>query len=194
MSRGDEFQEDAPRPRWRDDNDELDEPRDRGDRVRIDKPNRSGAVTAVGIVAIILGSLSLIGGGCIACVAAGLPFLQEIANQNKNDPNMAKAAQDLGRIPTWFVFAEAAAATIRGAGLLVGGILVLRRSNIGRMLTLGITVFGLFAVCADIGGSLALGFLDRSGMAGSVIGVLFTVGFAVFAFAVLLKHGEEFRS
>jgi hypothetical protein len=191
MSRGDEIEEGAPKPRWRDDSDEPD---DRGRSVRIDKPGRSGAVTAVGIVAIILGCLSLIGGGCIGCIGAGLPFLQEFANQNKNDPNMAKAAQDLSRIPAWFVIAEAVVAAIRGVGLLVGGILVLRRSNAGRMLTLGMAVFGLVAVCADVGGGLALGILEPSGMVGSAIGTLFTIGFAVFAFIVLLKNGNEFRS
>src|ERR1700730_8837000 len=109
MSRGDEIEEGGPRRGWQPPaggyDDEPNEPRDDDDRVGIKKTNRSGAVTAVGIVAIILASLSLLAGLCTGCVGAGLPFLQDFAKQNANDPNMAKMGQDLSPIPTWVVFA-----------------------------------------------------------------------------------------
>jgi hypothetical protein len=95
----------------------------------------------------------------------------------------------------WFVFAEAGVGLIRGLGLLLGGVLVLKRSNLGRLLTLAMAVFGILAGIADNGIALAMGFIDRSGLIGGVVGFAFGLAFAVFAFVVLLipKNAAEFR-
>jgi hypothetical protein len=203
MSRGDEIEEGSPKRGWQPPaggyDDEQGEPRGRGDRddeVGIAKRNRSGMVTAVGIVGIILGSLGLLAGACTGCLGAFFPMLQEFAKQNANDPNMAKAAQDLARIPAWFIIAEAVVALFRGTGLLVGGIGVLKRRNLGRMLVLAMAAFGVVAYFIDLVGALAMGFLEPSGIPANAVGGLFICGFALFAFIVLLmpKNAAEFRS
>jgi hypothetical protein len=200
MSRGDEIGEGLPRRGWQEpaggyDN-EPDESRDRDDGARISKPNRSGGVTAVGIVAIILGSLVLLGAVCIGAMSAMIPALQEILKANQNDPNVAKAAQDLNKIPIWYLVASAVVELIRGLGLVIGGIAVLKRINAGRMLTLGMAVYGVLVAFGSLGVGLAMGIIEPSGIASSAVGLIFTCGFAVFAFVVLLspKNAAEFRS
>jgi hypothetical protein len=209
MSRGDEIEEGAPKPRWRDDNDEPDEPRDREKRVRIDKPNRSGAVTAVGIVAIILGSLNLVCGVCGGfggvCLTGFTPFFQDFMKQAAandpniaKDPNVAKAVKDLDKAGPagGLAIGEGIFNVLRGTGLLVSGIFILRRSNWARYLTLAMAAIGLLGTCADVGIAAALGLLEMNSGIGAGVGLVFGIAFAVFAFLVLLnpKNAKEFAS
>lgn len=195
MSQGDEIEAGDPR-RYGRPMGAYDDADDAIERPSVRKPGRSGAVTAVGIIGIILGSLGLVVGLCGVGLGAAMPAMRGfVKNQGGNDPNLAKAAQDLDRIPVWFIFAEAAVGLFRGIGLLVGSVLVLKRSNFGRFLTLAMAVFGILAGLADNGLGLAMGFMEPSGLIGAGFGILFGLAFAVFAFVVLLspKNAAEFR-
>lgn len=209
MSRGDEIEEGAPRKRWRDDNDEPDEPRGREDRIRIDKPIRSGAVTAVGIVAIVLGSFNFVcgvcGGSSGICLTGFAPFFQDIMKQAQaqdpnlaKDPNVAKAVQDLDKAGPagGLAIGEGIFNVLRGTGLLIGGICVLRRYNFARYLTLAMAVIGILGTCADVGIAFALGLMQANAGVGAGVGLVFGIGFAVFAFMVLLnpKNTKEFAA
>ena len=108
MPRGDEYEADEPRrgkaaPRYddRDEDDDLDDLDDRRRRLR--RPQRSGLVLTVGIVGIVLASLYLICGAFASisglCLTGGMPLLQQMmAQQAKQDPNAAQAAQQLAQV------------------------------------------------------------------------------------------------
>jgi hypothetical protein len=200
MSRGDEIEEGSPRRGWQppaggyDD----DEPGDRSaGGVGVGKPNRSGMVTAVGIAAIILGSLAIMGGVCGALVPAIMPALMDFAAKaNPNDPNLAKAQEQLNKIPVWYQVGRPILNLVWGLGLVIGGIGTLKRSNGGRVLTLILAALGLLELLATLGTGLAMGFIEPSGLPLNCVNVVFTGGFAVFSFAALLspKNAAEFRS
>jgi hypothetical protein len=199
MSQGDEYAEGGPPPsgrkgdeaaaRWGDDDD-----------LPIKKSGRSGMVTAVGIIGIIFGALGLITGVCggisVACVVGGGPWLQEQMKKAgaPQDPNLEKGieqAQSLAGI----TIADSIVSGLRGVFQILGGILVLRRSNIGRYLTIAMAVIGVLTNLLFPGIMLAMGRLDMTtGIFAGVILALF-IPFAGFACFVLLtpKLAAEFR-
>lgn len=197
MSRGDEIDEGGPRRGWQPPaggyDDESNEPRDRD----VGKPNRSGTVTAVAIIAIILGSLSIIGGACGALVPLIIPSLMDFAAKaNPNDPNLPKLQEQLDKIPVWFQVGRSVLNLVWGLGLVIGGIGILKRSNGARILALILAVLGLVELLAALGTGLGMGFIQPSDLTLSCVYVVFISGFAVFSFVVLLKpkNAAEFRS
>jgi hypothetical protein len=189
MSRDDDDDyDDEPRPRRRprqEDDDDLDDlPR---------RPRRSGTVTAVAIVAIILGSLALVCGVCVGIF--GIIFEsfrgaveQELVNQAPRDANMAKAARDLARIPSWWIVAGGLLDAIRGFGLLFGGIGTLKRANWGRQLTLIMALLGIvIALLGLVMNVVVLGFDEPAQLVSGIFPVLVQIAFAVFAFVVLMN-------
>src|SRR5260370_32588158 len=211
MSRGDEIQEDGPRrsrqstpaparDRYDDDPDDREDLRHRD---RIDKPNRSGLVMSVGILGIILGSLGLACGVCGGftgtCLGGFVPVLQgELKRQGQNDPNAAKAAQDLEKAgtATWLILGESVFNLAIGSAMLLCSIGVLMRSNIARFGLIGVSGLSIFVEFIDIIVKLVMGLFTAPPDAFlSIASLLLVTAFAGFAWVVLLipKHGAEFR-
>jgi hypothetical protein len=204
MSGGDEFQSGAPRRKWGDDNDEPDEPRNHGDHDGISKKNRSGTVLAVGIIAIILGCFVFLGSVCTSVLPVFMPAMVDFAaKQNPNNPGLAQARAEMAKIPTWYLLSIAAVEFLRAMGLIIGGVGVIRQSNIARVLTLIVAALGVLMFLIGVGGNFAFGSMDAgnpANMAGVFCGMgcnaVMNLGFAVFAFVVLLtpRNVAEFRS
>ena len=153
------------------------------------KSGNSGAVTAIGVAALVLGGQSLICGVCIGTVGALLGGAQlALKDQVGNDPDLAEVMQELGQIPTWLVVAEGVAQLIRGAGLIVGGIGTLGRRNWARYLLLGMAVFSVVIAIADTAATMALlGPGGAQDVTSSIFGVILALVFGVAAFIVLLS-------
>jgi hypothetical protein len=204
MAQGDEYQAGEPRrsqPGWRDeDYDEERADRDVGQRTR----RRSGAVTTVGILAIVFGCFVLLGSVCLSVYPVIMSTTLEFAGKvNPNDPNLAKAKEAAAKVPTWYFLGVAAVDFIRSLGLIVGGVGVLRRSSWGRLLTLAMASLGIIMFMIGCGASFAFGAIDPadpSSIAGGVFGIvcsaIVNLGFAGCVFPILLsgKNVAEFRN
>ncbi len=218
MPRGDEIEPGEPRRKKsvppREDRDDRDDD-DRNDDEDVDdyrprkvrKRERSGLVMSVGILAIIFASLNLVCGICgglggVLC-AGGMPLFKDFMKQAAQDPNfgnnpdIVKANKDferLGPVP-WLMIAEGVFNILYGAGLLAGGIFVLRRSNVGRFLTLAIAVIGILGRVVDAGLALATKIpLEAQGWVQTGAGIMLSLAFAAFAGFVLLtpRYAKEF--
>ncbi len=204
--REDEIAAGAPQPRPGMSAEEDEDYRDAEppDHEPIDKRSRSGAVTAVGIIAIVFGCFALLGAIC----TAGTPtfsrsMLDLAAKANPNDPNVAKQKQIIDSVPAWYFILMGGIEFLRGVGLIVGGVGVLKRVNAGRWLIMVLACIGVLLVIVGTLGNFALGtmnFDDPASLAGGVCGLAFSgllnVGFAAMALFVLLnaKNAAEFRS
>lgn len=180
MARYDEYDDDE------DQDEDFDRPR------RETAPKLSGAVTAVGILGIVLGSMALVCGACVGLGGAAVGGFQGVINkelikQGKGDPNLAKAAADLARIPFWWIVVLGVLDSLRGGLLLVGGIGTLKRKNWGRLLLLVMAILGVLMVFVGLAGNIALGLSDPQQFVSVFFNLLIQAGFAVFAFIVLLK-------
>jgi hypothetical protein len=207
--RGDEIESGAPEKRksWKDYEDDEPDERDDERLARKKSPKRSGVVMTVGILAIIFGSLNLLCGVCGSfgglCFTGGMPvfqdFMKQVAAKDPNlanDPKLAKQLQEMEKAQPAgpLMIGEGIFNFLRGTGLLVGGILVLRRVNFGRYLTLGMCVFGILGAVVDniIGFAIGLYTVQAGVMAGA--GFCLGLAFTVFAFVVLLnpRYAKEF--
>lgn len=193
MPRNDDWDDDDDRPRRRrmrddDDDDYHDDYVDR----RLRRGERSGAVTAVGVINIVLGSLYVLGGLCLLLGGA----------------LVGGAAQDFRGNPGGGLFAVFAGAIILFAFLIIvvavlhilGGVGVLNRRNWARILTLVLgglsAVFALFGVFGVVGALNNPVADDRAGaVLVSLVSVFFHVGYAVLVYVILLNPGyaEEFE-
>lgn len=157
-------EEDDERPRRRRDRDddaaeEDDRPRRRRDRDDDDdidaRPRRkrgsgAGSITSVGVITIILGSLTLLCGVCVAI--AGIGFAGG-GGQGRFGGGNVLPFQAAGGI----LIAFAVLILVFGVVYLVGGIGVLQRRNWGRIMTLIAAGFsGLFGVLQIGGGVINL--------------------------------------
>ena len=220
MSRGDEFEAGQPPPQRSDDeigaglpparsrmSEVGDDDRDADEqdiRRTIDRPRRSGAVTAVGILAICLGAFVLLGSICTAFTPTFTKSMVDLAEKvNPNDPNLPKLKQSLEDLPIWYFIVMAVVEFFRAIGLIAGGVGVLRRSNIGRLLVLGLATLGIILVFIGVAAGFAMNTIkldDPGSLAGGICGfafsVILNVGFAILAFLVLLnkKNVAEFRA
>ncbi len=180
MSRDDWDDEDRPRRRRRRDEDDYGDVRRRPD-------ERSGSVTGVGVISIILGSLVLLCGFCV--MVSGLAFA---------------GGAGVGAPGNMFPFQMAAGVLIViallfiifGVLYLVGGIGVLQRRNWGRIMTIVMAAFSaLFGILYLIG---IVGTLAQPGPPeGKVIGVLIGLVLAgvffthcIMSFVVLLSSNN----
>ena len=222
MSRGDEIESGEPRKRgkprsddieagesrksgWAAGDDDFDdrdeEPRQRR---RLDKPQRSGLVLSVGIVEIVLGSLYLfcgvLGSATGLCFTGGMPFAEQfLAQKAKQDPGVAIAAQQFQQvqgqlqIAAWISLGEGIFNLIIGAGMLAGGIGVLRRANWARFLTLGIAAFAIFVELVAVVVKAVLIFTPGD-LASGGLSVVIAIAFAGLAYPVLLlpRYAKEF--
>jgi hypothetical protein len=207
MPRGDEFTEEGPRHGWQAPRERNDENRDlrreRGADIRIDRPNRSGAVMSVGILGIILSSLALLCGVCggfgsVALIGC-IPVLQpELKQQGQFDANAAKMAQDLDKVQSliWLPITESVLNLGLGIIVLLCSIGVLMRSNYARFGLLGIMAIWIFIEFADIITKLALGlFTNVPESLESAAVLLVVIAFAFYAGIMLMvpKFAAEFH-
>jgi hypothetical protein len=183
MSR--DWDEERPRRRRQDDDDYED----------IGRPRRaaSGSVTSVGVITIILGSLTLLCGLCFTIF--GIAFAGGAAG----------APRGAGFLPfqmaAGILVVMAIIVLILGALYLVGGIGVLQRRNWGRIMTLVMAGFsGLFGVLQIVGGIVNLA--QQGPAEGKVIALLVNLLIAalffthcVMSFVVLLsaQNAAEFE-
>jgi hypothetical protein len=189
MARDDEWDnDDDERPRRRDrerydDDDYDDDYYDRPFQSRVG--NRSGAVTVVGVVNIILGSL-------LALLSCLILFCGVIFAAAANGPRMGGPGDGLFAFIGGGVFI-----VLYSIGLIMAGVGVLNRRNWARVLNL---VLGGFA------GVAALVFLYKliqiigvPGFPGEVVGNLFMFavlsGYVIMAYVILLNshYASEFR-
>ena len=160
--------------------------------IRRDEKPRSGSVTAVGIVTIIIGSLSALSGLCVLVSVL-------IASVDRGG---GFAGEQLGFVVGIMI---GLVVLLWSIGMIVGGIGVLSRNSWGRILTLVVAAFGILlglgcVVLMVV--SLAAPEPPRRGPDPRIIGFLFSlflamifIGHAVWAFIGLLGHraASEFR-
>jgi hypothetical protein len=205
MPRSDDWEDDddEERPRRRRDRDEEERyERDRyDDEDDIDRPRRrgadkSGAVTAVGVINIVLGSLTTMLSLCV--VVFGV-FLAGVAA----DPQFGgppKAARGIFGLAGAVALILGLIVLLMGVAYIISGIGILNRRNWARVLTLvlaGFTAVGalwnLIQLIQLVGGA------DVPGRAGQIMGQLVSVclqiGYVVMAFTILLnsRYAEEFN-
>jgi hypothetical protein len=196
MSRGDEIEPGEPRKSgWASDN--YQEPADQDERLHLTKPKRSGAVTAVGVIAIIWGAWTLLGAGCLAVLPIVLPaVMEQAAKANPNDPNLAKAKEIMDRTPRWYLLTMAGVQVITGLALAICGAGVLMRSNAARLMLVVLAVLGIVILAGNLTFNVVNGLMDQNGIIGSVCGGVLALGFAALVLIVLLnpKNAAEFRS
>ena len=213
MSGADDRESDDRESDDRDDRRRLDELRRERDRVQPKK--RSGAVTAVGILAIIFGGLSLICGGCGALAGAGIAggsaafvgCMQDFMKQaEQNDPRAAKdpkfqqAVQDLKKLeekagPTgWFALGEGIVQLLCGCMLLICGIGLLKRLNVCRYFTPAGPAIAIFAQLLAMLLKAILGVFAWQEIFAGGFWIVINFAFIVFAGFVLLhpKYAKEF--
>lgn len=193
MPREDDWEDDyddRPRRRRRDDDDDYDDDY-RGRSIR--RAGHSGAVTAVGVISIVLGSLFILLG---ICVLLGAALTGGAARELRDQPGAGVVGILAGA-----VVIVALLILVLAVLLIVGGIGVLNRRNWGRILTL--VLGGLSAVVAVFWILVAVSTLNNNAMpddrAGpilvSLILVFLHIGYAVLVFVVLLNsvYAEEFE-
>jgi hypothetical protein len=155
-------------------------------------PARSGLVTALAVINFVLGGLSIICGlllflgGAFLTSAGGAggeferQFEQKMREQGvevKGGQIGGKTVQAIGAI----VMIIATVTLLWGAGAIAGGVGLIGRRNWGKILTL---------VLAGVAGVLAILSLIQTFQGGGAMGLLnvvIYVGYAVFAFVVLLN-------
>ncbi len=167
-------------------------------------PLRSTMVVAVGVIAIVFGCFVLLGSVCVSVYPVIMPAMLNVAAKgNPNDPNLAKAREAMTKIPTWYLLGVAAVDFLRAMGLIVGGVGVIMRSNVARLLTLVMAALGVVMFLTGVVATFVLGTMDMadpSSVAGGVFGIgcsaVLNLGFAAVAFIFLLsaKNAAEFRS
>lgn len=185
-----DVEDDDDRPRRRRERDEEDEDYDRPRRKR---GSGAGSITSVGVITIILGSLSLLCGLCIGIggVAAGAgPGAGRFGGRNVL-PFQAAAGILIAIAVLIFIF---------GVVYLIGGIGVLQRRNWGRIMTLVSAGFsGLFGVLQLVGGVINL--IGPAPMEGKIVAFFINLLVAfiflahcVMSFMVLLnsRNAREF--
>jgi hypothetical protein len=179
-------------------------------------PERSGMVTGVGVVYLIIGALTVLAGVLIMVLGATLGAVifgggqaagnapVQVDTKGMN-PEQAKAAQEMAKAVQDTAKAGGASAGGFLAGLgailgvcvmafgvipLLGGIGVIQRKGWGRILTL------IWAFVFLIFGLLGLGGMAMSGFNGQgLIQVLIQLGLGIWAIAVLFnsQYAAEFR-
>ncbi len=179
------------RPRRRRDYDDYDDDYDdRSMRRRLRE--RSGAVTAVGVISIVLGSLLVLFG---LCWFFGGVLTAGLAQEVRGNPGAGFLSIAGGLIIVLSLLTLLVASL-----MIVGGVGVLNRRNWARILTLvlaGISaILGLFFIFAMVQ-SLNTPFPDdrAAKVFFSLIGIFLALGYAVLDFAVLLNpaYAEEFE-
>lgn len=126
---------------------------------------RPPLVTAAGVLLMVVGVLGMLGG--IGLMVAGARDLGRISSQF-GDVDITRLARGIGFL-----------AVVLGALEVLAGILVLRRSNAGRILGIALAILGLIGGLGAVGG----------GGGGGVL-VLLANGFVVY---VLFAFGHVFH-
>src|SRR5207237_6135763 len=110
--------------------------------------------------------------------------------------DLDKQLEELNRIPGWYMCGSAVEAFFRGLALMIAGIGVLKRSNLGRLLTLIVAAYYVVAVIAEVALSLGLNIFSMQTAMCSGVVALVAIAFAGFAYIVLLnpRNAAEFRT
>lgn len=153
---------------------------------------RSGAVTAVGIINLILGGLTLIC-GLVAMFAASLIFgggaqAIEKARLQGIDIKDQQAASGLIAMFAGMAVVFGIIIILIAALYIIAGIGVLNRKNYGRIITL------ILGVLAGVGALLAIPGLGQA-PGSALMQILLNGGYCVLVFVVLLnaRNAAEFR-
>jgi hypothetical protein len=161
--------------------DDRDEDRDDYERRPL-RAQPSGAVTAVGVVNLVLGGLDILAG--ILVMVGGAAFLglgAGAANQEGLTEEQKKAIAGAGAMGAGLIAAIGVCIMIFGIPLILAGIGVLKRRNWGRILTIVLGfIAGLFGV---------LSLLNHS-----FVGAVIYIAYCVFVLVVLFssKFAKEF--
>lgn len=191
MARDDDWDDDDDRPRRRRRNDDDYDDDYRGRSIR--RVEHSGAVTAVGVISIVLGALFVLFG---ICAMLGGALAGGAAHNLQGNPGAGVFAVAAG-----FIVIFALLILVLAVLLIVGGIGVLNRRNWARILTL--VLGGLSAVGAIFWILGAISSVNNNAMpddrAGailvSLVLVFLHIGYTVLVFVVLLNsmYAEEFE-
>src|SRR5438067_2433005 len=123
----------------------------------IDKQRRSGAVTAVGVIAIVLGCFVLMGAICMPLTPVFMKSTVDFVEKaNPNDPNLPKLKQAVADLPVLYFYVMAGIEFLRAVGLVGGGIGVVKRSNPARWLVVVLAVVGVLLVLVGVVAGFAL--------------------------------------
>jgi hypothetical protein len=197
MSRDDDWEDEDPRPRRRRPryDDEYDDD-DYDIRRRGRDVEASGAVTALGVINIVLGSL--VGLFSLCFLLAGLMFTgfaQDARQVGMNNPGVNVFA--LGGMVAMIV---GVLILVFGVCLVLAGIGVVNRRAWGRILTLVLAgIAAVFALLLLFGIISTLGAINVPGASGSVLMQMFifvlVVAYVIMAYTILLNSGyaSEFR-
>ncbi len=184
--------EDEPRSRaHRYDEDEEEDDGDYERPIRRSTATRSGRVTALGIITIVWGSLSVLGGLCITF--GGIFFAAAVPNLNQMNPRGAPPMPaGMGALVGGIALVMGAAILLFGIGAIFAGIGVLKRRGWGRILTFVYAGFVAVAALFTLFGMVAG---NNQNFFGSLTTVVLQVAYVAFAFSVLLdkRAAAEFR-
>lgn len=192
MSRRDEYEDDYDdRPRGRSRRDDYDDEPPR----RSGGGSRSGLVTAMGVIHIVVGSLGLISGLCT--FAVGVFATGAGAEFNRAGMPGGRGATAVGAM----VIIGAIIILAAGGGALAGGIGTLQRKFWGWVLGLvAASLASIMAILNLISMIQAFGLPSGwpgkgSTIAGGLIGFMLALGYAVFVFVVSFQPRvrSEFR-
>jgi hypothetical protein len=188
--RRDRYQEERDERDRYDDEDDYDRPRRRG------AGDKSGAVTAVGVVNIVLGSLVALLSMCI--LLGGLFFAGAAADLNQFGPKPNPARGVFGLVGG-LAIVMGVMILLYAVGLITSGIGVLHRRNWARILTLVLAGFTAVGALWHLVNLIQLIGINVPGTAGVIMSqllvLLLEIGYVVMAFTILLnsRYAEEFR-
>ncbi len=189
MSRDDYDDDDRPRRRRRRDD-------DYDDIGRVGGGSSSGSVTGVGVISIILGSMTLLCGLCVVVLSMGIFGGAGGGNfgGRANFPDIFQAAAGVMIVISILVL-------VLGVLYLVGGIGVLQRRNWGRIMTLIMAGFsallGIFCILVMISMLVQPGPPEGKviGALMVIVGVIVYFTHCIMSFVVLLssQNAREFE-
>ncbi len=194
----DDDDDDAPRSRRKNRADDDDDNEDYDDRPRrLKVSGKSGAVTAVGIINIVLGSLVTLGGICF--LLSGLVFTGAAVDaRNQFGP---QGGGGLFAAAGAMIVVLAILVLVLGVAEIMAGVGVLNRRPWGRILTLVLAGLVALSALGSLWGmiqtfGLPAGFPGKTtSILTQLVGALLEIGYVVMAYTVLLnqRYASEFR-
>lgn len=192
MSRNDDWEYDDDRPRRRRERDRDDDYEDDYVDRRLRRTEHSGAVTAVGIINIIVGSRAVLVG---LCVFLGGAFLGGAANDFRGNPGAGLAGAFAGAIiiVAFLILVVAVLEILAGVG-------VLNRKNWARIMTLVLgglsALLGLLHIFGVVGAMNNPFPEDRAGaVLVNLLLIFLYIGYTVLVYVILLNpaYADEFQ-
>lgn len=152
------------------------------------RPTKSGTVTAIGILAICMGALNLLGNGCgLVFVALKEPltdFMRQAAKNNPGaqNPQFQDLLDSLDRMPIFWLGIMLGLSMLISVMMIFSGIGTLHRKDSSRRVLIMLAVANAaLSVLGLVGNVIYMGTEQLSG----IIGLIFPLLFAGFTLAVL---------